>query len=275
MVVYFYCSYNMSAVGYQRVSLNPNTNVQEVCSIDLPTVDMLLTHSGAETAFGLDGNKYYFVIKNMRVVKETVPPNTPGRSWYMNLALVDSDKEYICAMAYEAYTNYQSFVNKLAGCLTARDENPSYAISGERWKLLIKEASTNYRTFIESGTVDFFNAPSGLSQDQMQEAFALLRTQEISAKYEFAVLESNEEYFRSSYRCDNNSQLRHFVKAHGTSSTTTEKRTRQPIQSTRERERDLIGPGLLLGTFALSVFGMYQIGKAVGAMRRRKTRRQR
>lgn len=269
MKVCFYCSYNLSPVGYQEVILDTETGVQSQSPAGVEVVKTLLTHGGANSAFGYDGAAYYFVLKNMRKTKPEVPRDIPGRDWYMNCALAASASELpaLCAIAYYGYTAYQKFVARLAACLTPQEEEASYAVDENGWRKLMTEASARYQTFLETGNVNFADAPCGLELEQMGEAFLILRSRKIEGLYEFVLLEGELDYFLSSCGCKNPAQVRRWVKASGEPSG---RARRVVIEPHGPEERSGIAPGLLLGGAALAAFTVYQIGKAVGKARRKR-----
>ena len=275
MKAYFYCSYNLSPVGYQKIVMDTETGAQARSSIDVETVMTLFTHGGAKTALGYDGSVYYMVLKGLRVTKPEIPLDTPGQNWYINYALTGSREELpqICAAAYYGYTACSEFAEQLAGCLTPQNERASYAVDVSGWRAVMEKASARYQAFLESGAVDFSDAPCGLGLEQMQTALAVLRAQKITGLYEFALLEGDENYFFSSTGCTDRSQLRHYVKAH-VEPPKAGSRTRYAEPRTSGDGKN-IAPGLLLGGVAVFTVGyaVYQIGKSIGKASRRKERR--
>lgn len=272
MKVYFYCSYNLSPAGYQKIALDPATGEQRLGGGEDKTISTLLTHGGARSAFGLDGADYYFVIKGMKSVDDTLPPETPGHSKYLNLGLSarEEELEALCAVAYAAYTNYRSFVRKLAGCITPREGELSYAVDAEGWRQLVKESGEKYRPFAESGITVFSDAPGGLPQPRLTEALALLREKNILALYEFVLLEGDAAYFRTSCGCDDLTQPVHFVLPE-------EDAPRQAAPPSRPAAAvslppELTAADILLGAAAIGtmVCCAYQLGKVVGKLRRRR-----
>ena len=197
MKVHFYCSYNMSPVGYQRVLFEPENGGQSLHGSDCATVEDLLLHGGAKSVFGLDENTYYFVLKDLRETRQYTAPDAPGRRWYMNLAVTVPARELktLCAIAYEAYTQSQAFSARLAACLTAQDQACSYAVDTAKWNALTEAACRRYDAFAASGEPEISDTPCGLAPERLDAAFRLLRTQEITGVYEFALLEGSVSYF--------------------------------------------------------------------------------
>lgn len=266
MKTYFYCSYNQSPTGYQEIALDLETGVQTRDG-GPEVIKTLFTHGGAKSALGFDGSAYYLVLKGMRVTKSEVPADTAGRDWYMNCALTASAEELpqLCAAAYYGYTAYSLFAARLAACLTPESEAVSYAVDVPGWRRVLEEASGRYQAFLESGAVDFSDAPGALTLQQMKPAIKVLHAQKMTSLYEFALLEGNPDYFFSSIDCTDRSRLRHYVSLNAEESSA----------DGRETDESPI-PGILLGGAAVlaGVYAGCQIGKCiVKAVRKKQERR--
>lgn len=197
MKVHFYCSYNMSPAGYQRVLFEPESGRQSLHASDCAAAEDLLIHGGAKSVLGFDDNTYYFVLKDLRETRKDTAPDAPGRRWYMNLAVTAHARELktLCALAYEAYTRSQGFSARLAACLTAQNQACSYVVDAAKWNALTEEACARYDAFAASGEPEIADTPCGLAPERLEPAFRLLRTQEITGLYEFALLEGSVSYF--------------------------------------------------------------------------------
>lgn len=272
MKVCFYCSYNLSPVGYQEITFDTETGIQSQTPIDAEVAKTLLTHGGAKTAIGYEGSMYYLVLKGMRKTKPEIPVNTPGRDWYANCALTAPVGELttLCAVAYYGYTAYQEFVTRLTACLTPQEDETSYVVDANGWRELMTEASARYQAFLETGDPDFKGAPCGLGREQMEEALEILRSSRISGLYEFVLLEGELGYFLSSCGCEDPTQVRYYVKAGGDSSEEVRHTANPDVSKT---QADFLSGLLIGGAAALTLYTAYRAGKAVGRIRRKRQRR--
>lgn len=273
MKAYFYCSYNLSPTGYQEVLLDTETGLQSRTPVHAEAVRTLLTHGGARSAIGRCADEYYLVLKDLRRTRTEVPADTPGRDWYLNCALIAAPCELadLCAIAYDAYTAQQAFLTRLTGCLSTREEGEaSYAVDPEAWQALVKAADERYQAFLDSGEPDFSNGPYGLGQEQLWAALDMLRSREIEGLYAFVVLEGELDYFLSSNRCQDASQIRRFVKV-GTTGAHVSRDEEKPESID---PMDFLEPGIVVGVGAL-VGVCVAAGAAVHFRKSAKRKRQR
>lgn len=279
MKVYFYCSYNLSPVGYQKISLDPVAEEQGPCNIATKAVETLLTHGGAESALGMDGLDCYFVIKGVKHTDVKLSRETPGRSLYLNLGVTSpaGESEEVLAVAYYVYTQYHDFVVRFASCITPQDGEVSYTVDPTLWRQLMEVARIKYAAFLKNGEAEFSNAPHSLSPDQLMEAFDLIRRENLHALYEFALLEGDAEYFRTSCGCDDPAQPVHFVLLNGSpeSARPTGSNPRQQTKDQGDRiqlDPKLLAAGIVVGLMGAGVtaYGTYRLGKLIGGLRRKR-----
>ena len=210
MNAYYYCNYTHSAVGFQFSGLSTLGELS-LNTDEAGEVIRFMTHGGAESIVGkLSGGKALFMIRGIEKKPDSVPAQTAGSRWNINLALTAEADETaaLCACAYFAYTDVTGFGDALMRSLRVDTQTPAgYAIDKEAFLQMLEQAREKY----ENGEVAqsaCIAAPRLLKGQDLTPVLQLLKAQDICERFSFVALSADLSYFYKMYRLDSSVPVR-------------------------------------------------------------------
>lgn len=197
----FYCSYNLSAVGFRRVEVDLSAGTQKIINSGDGVVGKLMTVAGAKSAFGHDASNYYLVLKNIKAIDKEKSIDTAGHTWYINVA-VRADKselDRLCALIYFAYTDFDAFTDIIVNTLSVSSGSIPFSVDINPLNELETEAAKRFARFEKTKTVQFISGPYECSEKELSAALEAVTAKKLSKLYEFVIPENDMEYFNEMF----------------------------------------------------------------------------
>lgn len=265
MKIYYYCSYTHSPTGFQKKCFDEVTG--EPLLIDKENADdalivNLFTHGGAETAFGkLKNGKYYFLIKNMDKTDETVSQGSKGRVWHINFAVSAEENELgrLCSLAYQAYSDYNVFINAVFETLSTGDEKDSFYADISKFRENSHKAEQN---MAESDKVPrICTCPYKLDAVKLSEALTILKNRAIENLYEFVIFSVSKPYFYKNCNIDTDDKVYHWLSLGENTGTGSVRK--DTFYEKKEKDNSLLVP-IIVGALVVTGVALFRLGRKGG-----------
>lgn len=213
MKLYYYCSYKFSPTGFQLQCYDGATGKtlrRDETNSDDKLISHLFSHGGAESAFGCsEPGRYYFLIKQIKIIDTELSQVDKGYQWYINLA-VSADKDelpLLQAIAYWAYTDFEAFKKAVYDTLSLGDDEISFRVDTAAFMRCIEKVCQQP----QSSEPDYV---FGLDKTQLGDALQILKSGEIKHRFEFVIFSDNSDYFYKNCKIDPTETVYHSASIH-------------------------------------------------------------
>lgn len=195
---YFYCSYNLSALGYRLALADYEQQsmhlVEKTAPQGLPdSVRTFFYQGGARIVLGavkVPTLSYYFVVKGIRVEDEAKSVDEQGRKVFTNLAFVadGEDKDNLVSLSKYILGDFSTSARDITKMICVENDDIGFSLDYRELKAYIERAKNK-------GTEVVGKVPNKTMEKVLTSASLLDGT-----PFSFVVYETTWEYFSQAYK---------------------------------------------------------------------------